>query len=140
MFIVCSLIFGLACILFQQKLSFKMLPFFYFVCVSVPFLSDHVPLISISGWDRIQTIDSLLRKGGYRGPLTNDIRRSIRLTRYRSEKIVCSYSDYISHRQNGHAWQQCVQSQTRQNTLRNYLCYVIRRLYHTILYSCKTIL
>lgn len=57
----------------------------------------------VTGWDRVQTIDSLLRKGGYRGPLTNEIRRSIRLTRYRSEKITCSYSDYISQRQNGHA-------------------------------------
>ena len=60
-------------------------------------------LFYISGWDRVQTIDSLLRKGGFKGPITNDVRRSIRLTRYRSEKITFSYTDYVSHKQNGHA-------------------------------------
>ncbi|GIX85557.1 AMME syndrome candidate gene 1 protein [Caerostris extrusa] len=29
------------------------------------------------GWDQIQTIDSLLRKGGYKGVITNDVRKSI---------------------------------------------------------------
>lgn len=33
------------------------------------------------GWDHVQTIDSLLRKGGYKGPITGETRRSIRLTR-----------------------------------------------------------
>lgn len=55
------------------------------------------------GWDAVQTIDSLLRKGGYRGPINNEVRRNIKLTRYRSEKITISYNDYIGHRQNGHA-------------------------------------
>jgi len=46
------------------------------------------------GWDRIQTIDSLLRKGGYKGNITIDVRRSIRLTRYQSEKITVGYQEY----------------------------------------------
>jgi len=46
------------------------------------------------GWDRIQTIDSLLRKGGFKGVITNDVRLSIRLTRYQSEKITVSYQEY----------------------------------------------
>jgi len=46
------------------------------------------------GWDRVQTIDSLLRKGGYKGNITNDVRRSIRLTRYQSEKITVGYQEY----------------------------------------------
>ncbi|XP_076349773.1 uncharacterized protein CG5902-like isoform X6 [Tachypleus tridentatus] len=37
------------------------------------------------GWDRIQTVDSLLRKGGYKGIITNEVRRSVRLTRYQRE-------------------------------------------------------
>ncbi|XP_060598922.1 nuclear protein AMMECR1-like [Ruditapes philippinarum] len=66
--------------------------------------ATYLPEVAVEqGWDRVQTIDSLLRKGGYKGPLSNDIRRSIRLTRYRSEKITCSYSDYICHKQNSHA-------------------------------------
>ncbi|GAB1861176.1 AMME syndrome candidate gene 1 protein-like protein [Camponotus japonicus] len=40
------------------------------------------------GWDQIQTIDSLLHKGGYKGLVTPDIRRSVKLTRYQSEKIT----------------------------------------------------
>ncbi|KAF5892964.1 AMME syndrome candidate 1 protein-like, partial [Clarias magur] len=32
------------------------------------------------GWDHIQTIDSLLRKGGYKAPITNDFRKTIKLT------------------------------------------------------------
>ncbi|XP_054168425.1 uncharacterized protein CG5902-like [Oppia nitens] len=46
------------------------------------------------GWDHIQTIDSLLRKGGYKGVIDNDVRLSIRLTRYQSEKISVSYQEY----------------------------------------------
>lgn len=49
------------------------------------------------GWDQIQTIDSLLHKGGYKGMITPDIRRSIKLTRYQSEKITVSYQEYMNH-------------------------------------------
>ncbi len=54
-----------------------------------------------TGWDRIQTIDSLLRKGGYKAPITPEFRRTIRVTRYQSEKITVGYGEYHSHRQNG---------------------------------------
>ena len=53
---------------------------------------------SVLGWDRIQTIDSLLRKGGYKGVVTNEVRRQIKLTRYQSEKISLGYNDYIMWR------------------------------------------
>ncbi|GIX86308.1 AMME syndrome candidate gene 1 protein homolog [Caerostris darwini] len=46
------------------------------------------------GWDRVQTIDSLLRKGGYKGTISNEVRKSIRLTRYQSEKLTVSYPEY----------------------------------------------
>ncbi|EFN76081.1 AMMECR1-like protein [Harpegnathos saltator] len=49
------------------------------------------------GWDQIQTIDSLLHKGGYKGLVTPDIRRSLKLTRYQSEKVTVSYQDYMTH-------------------------------------------
>nr|XP_028570691.1 LOW QUALITY PROTEIN: AMME syndrome candidate gene 1 protein [Podarcis muralis] len=54
------------------------------------------------GWDHIQTIDSLLRKGGYKAPITNDFRKTIKLTRYRSEKMTMSYTEYLAHRQHHH--------------------------------------
>ncbi|XP_059472773.1 AMMECR1-like protein [Neocloeon triangulifer] len=48
------------------------------------------------GWDRVQTIDSLLRKGGYKGQVTAEFRRSVRLTRYQSEKVSVSYEEYVT--------------------------------------------
>jgi hypothetical protein len=48
------------------------------------------------GWNQIQTIDSLLRKGGFKGNVTPEVRGSIKLTRYQSEKVSASYSDYAS--------------------------------------------
>lgn len=51
----------------------------------------------VIGWDKIQTIDSLLHKGGYKGVITEDIRRSIKLTRYQSEKMTVSYAEYGGH-------------------------------------------
>ncbi len=53
-------------------------------------------------WDKVQTIDSLLRKGGFKGPVTPEVRRSIRLVRYQSEKMSVAYNDYLQHcRQRG---------------------------------------
>ena len=50
------------------------------------------------GWDRIQTIDSLLRKGGFKGIITPEVRTSIKLTRYQSEKLTVSYAQYLDAR------------------------------------------
>lgn len=47
------------------------------------------------GWDHLKTIDHLLKKGGYKGTITNAVRQSISLTRYRSEKITVSHNDYL---------------------------------------------
>ncbi|XP_033231391.1 AMME syndrome candidate gene 1 protein homolog [Belonocnema kinseyi] len=49
------------------------------------------------GWDHIQTIDSLLHKGGYKGLVTPEMRRSVKLTRYQSEKVTVSYQEYMNH-------------------------------------------
>ena len=50
------------------------------------------------GWNHVQTIDSLLRKGGFKGNITNDTRRSIKLTRYQTEKMTVSYQEYKDSR------------------------------------------
>jgi len=54
-----------------------------------------VPLAQ--GWDKTQTIDSLLRKGGFKGSVTPDVRRNIRLVRYQSEMVTVTYQDYLQH-------------------------------------------
>ncbi|EDV21980.1 uncharacterized protein TRIADDRAFT_50735 [Trichoplax adhaerens] len=50
-------------------------------------------------WTKIQTIDSLLRKGGYRANISPSFRSSIRTTRYCSQKITLSYNEYLQHQQ-----------------------------------------
>merc|ERR1712223_1368080 len=47
--------------------------------------------------DKIQTIDSLLRKGGWRGQVTPEVRSQIRLVRYQSELVSVTYQDYLQH-------------------------------------------
>lgn len=54
------------------------------------------------GWDQIQTIDSLLRKGGFKTTITPEVRKSIKLTRYRSQEIQMNYNEYrtvVEHNQ-----------------------------------------
>ena len=46
------------------------------------------------GWTKIQAIDSLLRKGGFRGKIDAGVRDGIVLTRYISEKTECTYEDW----------------------------------------------
>lgn len=47
------------------------------------------------GWTKPQTIDSLMRKGGYKHQVTNEMRSRVKLTRYQSEKCVATYDDFI---------------------------------------------
>jgi len=46
-------------------------------------------------WDHKQTIDSLLRKGGYKAKITDELRDKIALTRYQSEKMTKSFHDWM---------------------------------------------
>ncbi|XP_055344320.1 nuclear protein AMMECR1-like [Paramacrobiotus metropolitanus] len=50
------------------------------------------------GWDHVQTVDSLMRKAGHKGLITLDIRKAIRLVRYRSEKLTIAFSEYAQIR------------------------------------------
>ena len=52
------------------------------------------------GWNHIQTLDSLLRKGGYKAPITSEMRKSVHVIRYRSEKLTLHYNDYIQSKAN----------------------------------------
>ncbi|KAG5683679.1 hypothetical protein PVAND_012945 [Polypedilum vanderplanki] len=66
--------------------------------------ATYLPAVATEqGWDQIQTIDSLLRKGGYRGQITNSTRNSIRLTRYTSQSIEMNYGEYREYRERYHA-------------------------------------
>jgi uncharacterized protein (TIGR00296 family) len=45
-------------------------------------------------WDHVETIDSLLRKGGYKSPITDELRNKLDVTRYQSEKLTRSFMDW----------------------------------------------
>lgn len=51
------------------------------------------------GWDKVQAIDSLLRKGGFRSNITEHTRKAIKLTRYQSSKCEVTYAQYKQWRQ-----------------------------------------
>lgn len=46
------------------------------------------------GWTKVETIDSLLRKGGFQEAITDTIRQAIKLVRYQSAKYQTSYNDW----------------------------------------------
>ena len=50
------------------------------------------------GWDKIEAIDSAIRKADWNGSITEDIRRSIRLRRYQSRKCVVGWNEFVQWR------------------------------------------
>eukprot|EP00304_Pavlova_gyrans_P000950 CAMPEP_0206053060 /NCGR_PEP_ID=MMETSP1466-20131121/35007_1 /ASSEMBLY_ACC=CAM_ASM_001126 /TAXON_ID=44452 /ORGANISM="Pavlova gyrans, Strain CCMP608" /LENGTH=204 /DNA_ID=CAMNT_0053428219 /DNA_START=23 /DNA_END=637 /DNA_ORIENTATION=+ len=48
------------------------------------------------GWQVEETINSLIRKAGYQGPIDARVRSSIVLTRYQSTKSSLTYDEYVS--------------------------------------------
>ncbi|KAJ6717478.1 AMMECR1 DOMAIN-CONTAINING PROTEIN-RELATED [Salix purpurea] len=49
------------------------------------------------GWTKEEAIDSLMRKAGYSGHITESLRKSILVTRYQSTLFTLTYSDYVSY-------------------------------------------
>ncbi|PIN26629.1 putative protein, AMMECR1 [Handroanthus impetiginosus] len=49
------------------------------------------------GWTKTEAIDSLIRKAGYIGMITEQLRKNIRLTRYQSTLYTMSYNDYVAY-------------------------------------------
>ncbi|KAF8558981.1 hypothetical protein OG21DRAFT_1503435 [Imleria badia] len=69
------------------------------------FLSRHtlsatfLPHVMVEqGWDKIEAIDSAIRKAGWDGSITEEIRRSIRLRRYQSRKCEVGWDKFAQWR------------------------------------------
>lgn len=61
--------------------------------------ATYLPEVSLEqGWNHVQTIDSLLRKGGFKGAITPETRTNVCLVRFQSEKIGISYTEYLSYK------------------------------------------
>lgn len=48
------------------------------------------------GWDARETLDSLIKKAGYHGKVTDALLNSIQLERYQSSKEKLTYSEYLA--------------------------------------------
>lgn len=59
---------------------------------SATYLPDVMPE---QGWSKVEAIDSAIHKSGWKKGITDELRKSIRLTRYRSSKCDASYSEWI---------------------------------------------
>lgn len=51
-------------------------------------------IASEQGWDKRETIDHLLRKGGMTQGITEGIREGVKLTRYQSRKACLAFEEY----------------------------------------------
>ncbi|KAI0299729.1 AMMECR1 domain-containing protein [Multifurca ochricompacta] len=50
------------------------------------------------GWDHIDAIDSAIRKAGWVGRISEDLRRSLRVRRYQSRKCVVGWDEFVAWR------------------------------------------
>ncbi|CAG8586025.1 1033_t:CDS:2, partial [Acaulospora colombiana] len=55
------------------------------------------------GWTKEEAIDSLLRKSGHSGRITDKIRNRIVLTRYQSAKYSITYEEYLQYNNNSNS-------------------------------------
>jgi len=52
---------------------------------------------SHEGWGHIETIDTLMKKAGYHGAITESLRKKLRVTRYQSTLYTMHYSEYVAY-------------------------------------------
>lgn len=88
----------------KKAISFRRSNWHYFAIENL--LHRISELLYVLGWDHVQTIDSLLRKGGFRGSITTDFRASLRVVRFQSDKLTVSHAEYIAHKQQRAGMQQ----------------------------------
>ena len=51
------------------------------------------------GWDRLETVDSAIRKAGWAGRISEDLRRAVRLRRYQSRACEVTWEEYAAWRE-----------------------------------------
>lgn len=63
---------------------------------SATYLPDVMPA---QQWTKLQAIDSAIRKAGWDGKITDELRRSIQLRRYQSSKAFATWEEYVQWRE-----------------------------------------
>ncbi len=64
--------------------------------LTATYLPDVIP---DQGWTKQEAIDSAIRKAGFNGKITDDIRNALRVRRYRSQKVSRTYDEYLAWKQ-----------------------------------------
>ena len=68
---------------------------------SAVYLPDVMPE---QGWDKIETVDSAIRKAGWSGRISEDLRRAVKVRRYQSRSCAVTWEEYAHWRtENGGA-------------------------------------
>lgn len=62
---------------------------------SATYLPDVAPE---QGWDKIETVDSAIRKAGWEGRITEELRRAVKLRRYQSRKCSVGWEEFVRWR------------------------------------------
>ena len=64
------------------------------------FTATYLPdVMPAQGWDKVEAVDSAIQKAGWRGVISEDLRRSVKLRRYQSRRCEVSWDDYITWRE-----------------------------------------
>jgi uncharacterized protein (TIGR00296 family) len=59
--------------------------------------ATYLPAVAAEqGWTKMETIDSLIRKSGFVGSVTESLRKTVRIVRYQSSVYTMHYSDYVT--------------------------------------------
>mmetsp|Transcript_70922 Transcript_70922/g.189371 ORF Transcript_70922/g.189371 Transcript_70922/m.189371 type:complete len:172 (-) Transcript_70922:51-566(-) len=70
-----------------------------------PLSATYLPYVcSEQGWGKEECIDSLIRKAGYRGSISQRLRNSIKLTRYQGCKATVDFAAYRGQRVADRLW------------------------------------
>ncbi|RWW65138.1 hypothetical protein BHE74_00027571, partial [Ensete ventricosum] len=56
-----------------------------------------ISFLSTFCWTKAETIDSLMRKAGYNGAISESLRNRLHITRYQSTLYTMHYRDYASY-------------------------------------------
>jgi|UniRef100_A0AC35GQK1 uncharacterized protein (TIGR00296 family) len=60
----------------------------------------YLPEVAVEqGWNQIDTVDHLMRKGGYEGPIYEEDRLAISVEKFKSSKVIVTYKDYCKLKQ-----------------------------------------
>lgn len=69
---------------------------YYEPSVNRMYQATYLPEVMIEQrWNKYEAISSVLRKGGFKGKITDQVRRNLQVTRYQSARGAMTYNQYL---------------------------------------------